>query len=693
MRVSTAALAFAALGFSSADSSAAEGSYGEGNYSDEPTSAGGAAIGWDLQVKGKRYTFTLSFTHDKNNLPVPKDQADCKGLAPDGIPFAAPRETTFEWKRNSYNSALVGDITGFDMVSVDWMPCGHPPLSSFGISHYDVHFYTIDQQQRNKMVCDGVEGPTCLPGNGSNSVMFYAPVTENMPKGFVMDRAPNDGPGSAVPGQGMHYLNPATVPDSTNAWVTPTTVFGGYNGSVVFFEPMIPFGFRNNDKLTNDDDEETVVYAEIVDYNGTRTVGTMPDSYTVEWNRQTDRVTVVLRGEAAGASYSTCEACNANKGSWNNNGILGAVVAECTTTWDDNGIIAATDATNSVCDQPSTPAPTSACDAKLEEVGETAGGCVTEAGQGPSDQDTITANQETCTPSCVAILEEVERVCLNNPEVGPLAKNLLAACKDTNTNAPVDNEPAPLVSKFIETTLGVVLTAGTSAADLASDCLAQSIIETAFAATANIDESKNGVKMVSVGTISLTKGPCTSTSTQPALSGQQSPKNLHLRRLESGAIDLGMRIELGDSGNLKDAETLLEQVNGVTAAGLNVKIAETAKKLGVTAPPVTVTTEPVGALPDDVKELLDEQEDSESCGKSCKTSVGVGVGLGVLILGCMGYYAYVSTNGCVEGGSVEKTSTNDAIGGHGSYSSQKTVDMLDVESKLSPAVAGPDYTV
>src|SRR5579885_790159 len=41
-----------------------------------------------------------------------------------------------------------GPKTGFDHISVDWNPHGHPPPKIYGVPHFDFHFYAITSAQQ-----------------------------------------------------------------------------------------------------------------------------------------------------------------------------------------------------------------------------------------------------------------------------------------------------------------------------------------------------------------------------------------------------------------------------------------------------------------------------------------------------------------------------------------------------------------
>jgi hypothetical protein len=77
------------------------------------------------------YTWTVTFKHDET-LPLPDDPANqCDpsvtppALATDGLPYYA-----FRWSYLSVPDSFK-EATGVDHVSIDFNPCGHPPVGIF----------------------------------------------------------------------------------------------------------------------------------------------------------------------------------------------------------------------------------------------------------------------------------------------------------------------------------------------------------------------------------------------------------------------------------------------------------------------------------------------------------------------------------------------------------------------------------
>jgi hypothetical protein len=65
-------------------------------------------------------------------------------------------------------STEVAKVTGFQHVSFDFMPCGHPRLDVWGTPHWDTHFYTVTQAEKATWMCNmAVYAPICDPADGA----------------------------------------------------------------------------------------------------------------------------------------------------------------------------------------------------------------------------------------------------------------------------------------------------------------------------------------------------------------------------------------------------------------------------------------------------------------------------------------------------------------------------------------------
>lgn len=118
------------------------------------------------------------------------------------------------------NEAMQG--TPYKHIYLDWNPVGHEPDPIYGVPHFDFHFYTITAAERET-----------IPSYSAASVSAFDlfPSASYLPLGYV-----------PIPGgeqkMGKHWIDP-TSPEFNGKPFTYTLIYGTYNGSVIFIEPMI----------------------------------------------------------------------------------------------------------------------------------------------------------------------------------------------------------------------------------------------------------------------------------------------------------------------------------------------------------------------------------------------------------------------------------------------------------------------
>lgn len=125
---------------------------------------------FDIDEAMCTYSLDIKFKHD-GDLPLPNNppvQCDPSLIPPDiasdGLPFFV-----FRWAYESV-SKDIKEATGIDHISIDFNPCGHPPLNVFTIPHYDLHIYLVDPEYRVCMTCDKVpNAPICDPAAQSTA--------------------------------------------------------------------------------------------------------------------------------------------------------------------------------------------------------------------------------------------------------------------------------------------------------------------------------------------------------------------------------------------------------------------------------------------------------------------------------------------------------------------------------------------
>lgn len=244
------------------------------------------------------YDFTVTFSHNPG-LPVgsaetcvPDEISDF-----DGLPVLAGRAYY------DLYPAYVEMATGFNHLSLDYNPCGHP-AGGFLSPHYDMHFYLVSLEYRaEELVCTTIPGlPLCAPEqNTTNGMAFFdlettssvdiarntstggGDVLLNMPAGFTSAAA------DAVIYMGMHSLDRQMMPETPHNWTEPTVVFGSHY-EVVFFEPMLPFSYVAGDQDLSS--EQEITYVE-------QTIPTLPVHLDVTYDAETKVTTVHFTGKSS----------------------------------------------------------------------------------------------------------------------------------------------------------------------------------------------------------------------------------------------------------------------------------------------------------------------------------------------------------------------------------------------------------
>jgi len=117
------------------------------------------------------------------------------------------------------------EATPFSHILLDWAPKGHEPEVIYGKPHFDFHFYTSTEAERN-----------AIPLYEQDSTKFLNyPAPAYLPPTYV----PIPG---GVPKMGSHWID-FTSPELNGAPFTQTFIYGSYNGNVTFYEPMITEAF------------------------------------------------------------------------------------------------------------------------------------------------------------------------------------------------------------------------------------------------------------------------------------------------------------------------------------------------------------------------------------------------------------------------------------------------------------------
>jgi len=112
----------------------------------------------------------------------------------------------------------------YTLVGLDWNPQGHEPEHVYDLPHFDVHFYTIPDEERQAI-------PLLLP-----PAMDLLPAPQYVPDLYV----PTPG---IVPQMGAHWVD-VTSPEIQGTGIfTKTFIWGSYNGEFIFWEPMLTLDY------------------------------------------------------------------------------------------------------------------------------------------------------------------------------------------------------------------------------------------------------------------------------------------------------------------------------------------------------------------------------------------------------------------------------------------------------------------
>ncbi|WP_224995801.1 DUF5602 domain-containing protein [Cesiribacter sp. SM1] len=158
-------------------------------------------------------------------------------------------------------------LTPFDHFTLDWNPHGHEPDHIYTHPHFDMHFYTISQDERA-------------------SIGFNDPLAENLPDPQYMPASYIALPGS-IPMMGKHWVDPAS-PELNGADFTQTFLWGSYNKKVIFLEPMITLDYLLSKPNKNFELQQPAAYQQSGKY--------YPTSYSIRYDEKRKEHAIDLLG-------------------------------------------------------------------------------------------------------------------------------------------------------------------------------------------------------------------------------------------------------------------------------------------------------------------------------------------------------------------------------------------------------------
>ena len=148
--------------------------------------------------------------------------------------------------------------TSIRLVELDWNPMGHPPPAIYTVPHFDFHFYTVTQAERDAI--DPADPDFQAKAANLPAEDFRAP-------GYVAEPV-------GVPRMGVHWNNP-TFPEFNGQPFTRTFIYGSWDGKPTLLEPMVTVDFLRSQPA----DRVDIPVASRHD-----AVGYYPGRYLVSWD-------------------------------------------------------------------------------------------------------------------------------------------------------------------------------------------------------------------------------------------------------------------------------------------------------------------------------------------------------------------------------------------------------------------------
>lgn len=119
--------------------------------------------------------------------------------------------------------------SGLMDLTMFWESMGHPP-GPYLTPHFDFHFYTIPEAEREAIDCKDLSKPAALPAAyGLPDVVLPPEMAQLTGESTLV--------GLCVPGMGMHSLLTSEMESSET--FRGTMVVGYYRGKPIFIEPMV----------------------------------------------------------------------------------------------------------------------------------------------------------------------------------------------------------------------------------------------------------------------------------------------------------------------------------------------------------------------------------------------------------------------------------------------------------------------
>jgi hypothetical protein len=166
---------------------------------------------------------------------------------------------------------------GFDHAELGWNPNGHEPPQIYGAPHFDLHFYMVSTAVQNAILPSD-------PQFATKAAHF--PAAAFVPAGYVPP--PGTPSANAVPQMGLHWMD-QHAPELNGQPFTNTFIYGSWDGSYIFLEPMITRAYLQTHPNTSQPIPQPAQWA---------TPGRYPTTYSVNYDATTHEFRFTL-GELA----------------------------------------------------------------------------------------------------------------------------------------------------------------------------------------------------------------------------------------------------------------------------------------------------------------------------------------------------------------------------------------------------------
>ncbi len=174
------------------------------------------------------------------------------------------------WMEVSLALPPQASATAFKHIGLNWNPNGHSPAKIYDVAHFDFHFYMITEAER-----------TGITATGDDLLRAKKqPAAEFVPAGYIYV------PDSEHARMGAHWVNPLSKELQGQAFST-TFIYGSYNGSLIFAEPMITKSFLETKTNVTELIKLPAQYARKAYY---------PTKYSVRYDPIKKEYTIALEG-------------------------------------------------------------------------------------------------------------------------------------------------------------------------------------------------------------------------------------------------------------------------------------------------------------------------------------------------------------------------------------------------------------